>query len=86
MLAGHTKMTVLQAADRTRLEGDHVYVIPPGVNLSIRDGAIRLVDCQRVTAPRRPFDFFLQSLAKECGKQAICAVLSGTGDDGSRRN
>ncbi len=34
--------------------------------------------------PRRPIDIFLQSLAKECGKQAIGAILSGTGDDGSR--
>ena len=84
LLAGRTKMTVLQAADRTRLEGDHVYVIPPGVNLSIRDGAIRLAEMPPRQGPRRPIDIFLQSLAKECGKQAICAILSGTGDDGSR--
>ena len=84
LLAGRTKMTVLQAADRTRLEGDHVYVIPPGVNLSIRDGAIRLAEMPPRQGPRRPIDIFLQSLAKECGKRAIGAILSGTGDDGSR--
>ena len=84
LLAGRTKMTVLQAADRTRLEGDHVYVIPPGVNLSIRDGAIRIAQMLQRQGPRRPIDIFLQSLAKECGKQAIAAILSGTGDDGSR--
>ncbi len=84
LLAGRTKMTVLQAVDRTRLEGDHVYVIPPGVNLSIRDGAIRLAEMPPRQGPRRPIDIFLQSLAKECGKRAIGAILSGTGDDGSR--
>ena len=30
-----------------------------------------------------PFDFFLRSLAKDCGQRAICVVLSGTGSDGS---
>jgi two-component system CheB/CheR fusion protein len=84
LLAGRTKMTVLQPVDRMRLEGDHVYVIPPGVNLAIRDGAIRLSEMPPRRGPRRPIDIFLQSLAKECGKQAIAAILSGTGDDGSR--
>ena len=84
LLAGRTKMTVLQAVDRMRLEGDHVYVIHPGVNLSIRDGAIRLAEMPPRQGPRRPIDIFLQSLAKECGKRAIGAILSGTGDDGSR--
>src|SRR4029453_5299847 len=32
---------------------------------------------------RMPFDFFLRSLAQECGERAICAILSGTGTDGS---
>src|SRR4029079_4647427 len=32
---------------------------------------------------RMPFDFFLRSLAEECGERAICAILSGTGTDGS---
>ena len=42
LLAGHTAMTVLEAADGMPVERDHVYVIPPGVYLSIRDGALRL--------------------------------------------
>ena len=30
-----------------------------------------------------PFDFFLRSLAEDCGARAVCAVLSGSGADGS---
>ncbi len=30
-----------------------------------------------------PVDFFLRSLAEEYGERAICAILSGTGGDGS---
>ena len=47
LLAGHTPMTVQQAADGMPLEREHVYVIPPGVYLSIRDGALRLSKPQR---------------------------------------
>jgi len=30
-----------------------------------------------------PFDFFLNSLADNYGKRAVCVILSGTGNDGS---
>src|SRR5271166_1614322 len=42
LLAGHTPMTVQQAADGMPLEREHVYLIPPGTYLSIRGGALRL--------------------------------------------
>jgi two-component system CheB/CheR fusion protein len=34
LLAGHTRMTVCQAADGALLKPDHLYVIPPGTYLS----------------------------------------------------
>ena len=83
LLAGHTPMKVLQAADGMPLERDHVYLIPPGAYLAIRDGALRLSKPLERHGARMPFDFFLRSLAEECGERAICAILSGTGTDGS---
>jgi two-component system, chemotaxis family, CheB/CheR fusion protein len=83
LLAGHTAMTVLEAADRMPIERDHVYVIPPGAYLSIREGALRLTRPRERHGARMPFDFFLRSLAEDCGGRAVCAVLSGTGTDGS---
>ncbi len=83
LLADHTPMRVVQAADGMPVEQDHVYVIPPGVFLSIRGGALRLSGPRERHGARMPFDHFLRSLADECGSRAICAVLSGTGDDGS---
>ena len=35
LLAGHTPMTVEQAADGMMLEPEHIYLIPPGAYLSI---------------------------------------------------
>src|SRR4030081_741564 len=83
LLAGHTAMTVSEAVDGMPIEPDHVYVIPPGVYLSIGEGALRLTNPRERHGARMPFDFLLRSLAEECGARAVCAVLSGTGADGS---
>jgi len=83
LLASHTKMNVLQAADGMPLERKHVYVIPPATYLSIHGGALKLSVPRERHGARLPFDFFLRSLATECGERAICVILSGTGTDGT---
>ena len=83
LLAGHTAMTVLEAVDGMTVERDHVYVIPPGAYLAIRDGALRLTRPRERHGARMPFDFFLRSLAEDRGARTVCAVLSGSGADGS---
>ena len=70
-------------SDGMPLEPDHVYLIPPGAYLAMQSGALRLSKPRERHGARMPFDFFLRSLAKECGERAICAILSGTGTDGS---
>ena len=84
LLAGHTSMPVLLAADGMAVERERVYVIPPGVYLSVDDkGALRTSRPQARHGARLPFDFLLNSLAREYGARTICVVLSGTGADGS---
>ena len=83
LLSRHTAMTVLEAREGMRLEPDHVYIIPPGRYLAVRNGAIHLVRPPASQAVRMPFDFLLQSLAEEFGERAVCIVLSGTATDGS---
>ena len=84
LLAGHTSMPVLLAVDGMAIERERVYVIPPGVYLSADDrGALRISKPQARHGARLPFDFLLNSLAREYGGRAVCVVLSGTGADGS---
>ena len=83
LLGGHTPMKVLQATDGMKLERDHVYLIPPGTYFAIEGGTLRLSKPRERHGARMPFDFFLRSLAEECGERAMCAILSGTGADGS---
>src|SRR6202021_2832528 len=84
LLAGHTSMPVLLATDGMKIERERVYVIPPGVYLSVDEkGGLRLSRPQARRGARLPFDFLLNSLAREYGARAVCVVLSGTGADGS---
>jgi two-component system CheB/CheR fusion protein len=83
LVASHTRMKILQAADGAVVERDHVYVIPPATYLSISEGALHLSEPTERHGARLPFDFFLRSLAVESGSQAICVILSGTGTDGT---
>ena len=84
LLAGHTSMPVLLATDGMKIERERVYVIPPGVYLSVDGtGGLRLSEPQARHGARLPFDFLLNSLAREYGARAVCVVLSGNGADGS---
>ncbi|MGA7656726.1 MAG: chemotaxis protein CheB, partial [Methylocella sp.] len=84
LLAGHTSMPVVLAADGLKIERERVYVIPPGVYLSVDDkGALQISKPQARHGARLPFDFLLNSLAREHGPRTVCVVLSGTGADGS---
>src|SRR5579859_3361497 len=83
LLAPHTSMAVLQAVDGMAIEKDHLYVIPPGADLSISGGRINLSPPKARRGARFPFDHLLMSLAEECGENAFCVILSGTGTDGN---
>ncbi len=83
LLASHTRMPVKQAAEDVLIEPNRVYLIPPGVSLAIKHGKLRLTQPAERHGARMAFDFFLHSLAEDCGDRAICVMLSGSGTDGS---
>jgi two-component system CheB/CheR fusion protein len=83
LLTRHTSMKVQHAAEGMALAPDCIYVIPPGVYLSIRGGALHLSKPRERRGARMPFDFLLHSMADELGEHAVCVILSGTGADGS---
>jgi two-component system CheB/CheR fusion protein len=83
LLAARTAMTVVLAQDGMPVERGHVYVIPPGAYLSMREGRLRLSKLDGHHGVRLPFDHLLRSMALDCGRRAVCVVLSGGGADGS---
>ncbi len=83
LLGRETEMPVVQAADGTQLQPNHVYVSPPGENLAILGGTLHMMEVDAAKSPRRPIDHFFRSLAGDLHQRAIGIVLSGTGTDGS---
>ncbi len=83
LLAEHTKMPVLLAAEGMIVERDHIYVIPAGVYLSISTGALHLSQPTAPHGARMPVDFLFESMANDLGACAVSIILSGTGSDGT---
>lgn len=83
LLQRSTTMKVLQASDRQAVKPGHVYVIPPGSDLSILRGSLYLFPPVEPHGRRLPIDFFFQALAQDRGGRAIGIVLSGMGSDGT---
>lgn len=82
ILQKHTQMPVRQVIQSEKIQINHVYVIPPGQNLSVKNGILYLSPPTEPRGLRTPIDLFFHSLAEDQGKNAICLILSGTGSDG----
>ncbi len=78
-----SKMEVLQAKNRMKVQPNCVYVIPPNKSMSILKGALYLFEPTEVRGMRLPIDFFLRSLADDQAEFAVGIILSGMGSDGS---
>lgn len=83
LLGRYTTMKIHVAEDGMMTEPDHVYLIPPGHNLSIFHGRLLLDKQDQRNHLNLPIDIFFRSLAMDVEKRAIGIVLSGTGSDGT---
>src|SRR6266702_3110209 len=83
LLAKATEMPVRQVTDATPVEANHVYVIPPNVDMIISQGILRLTARTETRGYHMPIDRFLRSLAEDQGSNAIGVILSGTASDGT---
>jgi two-component system CheB/CheR fusion protein len=84
LLGRDTTMTIHRAEDGMMVEADSIYLLPPKKEMIIADGRLKVTDKDRSKGLALPIDMFLESLARECGSQAIAIILSGSGSDGSR--
>ena len=84
LLARAASMPVLEATNGTSVKPNHVYVIPPNVNMGIRQHRLRLTPRPAPPGLHTPIDFFMRSLAEDRDHRSIGVVLSGTASDGTR--
>ncbi len=83
LLQRGTAMQVIQVKDRTHVQPDCVYVIPPNSDMSILHGVLHLLAPVAPRGLRLPIDFFFRSLADDRQDQSIGVILSGMGSDGT---
>ncbi len=83
LLQRATAMKVVQVKDRTRVQPDCVYVIPPNKDMSILHGVLHLLDPVAPRGLRLPIDFFFRSLADDSEERSVGVILSGMGTDGT---
>lgn len=79
ILARHTPLRVVEAAEGMPVEMGYLYVIPPGTSMSLAERRIRLRPRDKSMGPPMPIDDLLDSLAKDQRSQAIGVILSGSG-------
>ena len=83
LLQRATTMRVAPVKDRTKVQPDCVYVIPPNRDMTILHGALHLFEPAAPRGLRLPIDFFLRSLAQDQREHSIGVILSGMGSDGT---
>lgn len=83
LLQRSTKMPVDEAIDSEVVEAEHVYVIPPGMNIALQRGRLRLTPQPARHGPVLPIDFFFRSVAEELRERSVGVILSGMGSDGT---
>ncbi len=83
ILSRKSSMPVREVRGPTPVEADHVYIIPPGMNLTIAGGVLETVPRPETGSRNMPIDGFLQALAKDRQNMAFAVILSGTASDGT---
>jgi chemotaxis methyl-accepting protein methylase/chemotaxis response regulator CheB/signal transduction histidine kinase len=84
ILSRQTQMPVSEVKDKTLVEQNHIYVIPPNTQMTIQSGVLMLTERTDANGPFHPIDYFLRSLAADQGSGAIAVILSGADGDGSQ--
>ena len=84
LIRRYTRLPVFEVEDGMVVRPNCIYIIPPGHDLALLNGALQLLESSEPRGQRLPIDFFFRSLAQEQRERAIGIVLSGTGSDGAQ--
>jgi two-component system CheB/CheR fusion protein len=83
LLAKATPMRVVSASDGAHVLPGYVYVMPPNVDLLIRNGTLRVEPRARSPGLPLSIDRFFQSLAVDQTSRAVGVLLSDASSDGT---
>src|SRR5579872_4519231 len=83
ILSRETSIPVEEVKHGVRVQPNHIYVMPEGMDLEIKGEVLQLIPREARPAPHMPIDRFFRSLATYHGSRAIGVILSGTASDGT---
>jgi chemotaxis response regulator CheB len=83
ILGKATSMRVQLITKGMSLQQNHLYVIPPNCDLTLRDEAFRLSGLSKPNGWPNVITVFLKSLAKTWTGKPVAVILSGSGSDGA---
>ncbi len=83
LLARCTSIPIHVAQNDMLVEKNNIYLLPPKMNMTIREGKLLLSEISDKRFLNLPIDIFFRSLAQDQQKNAISIILSGTGSDGT---
>jgi two-component system, chemotaxis family, CheB/CheR fusion protein len=83
LLGRSTKLPVSEVENGTRVEPNHIYVIPRNSEMTIRNSVLHLHPRDEGRGQHHSIDNFLRSLAEDQTNRAIAIILSGTATDGT---
>ncbi|TIQ63825.1 MAG: PAS domain-containing protein [Mesorhizobium sp.] len=78
-----TSIATQTASEASGIEPNRIYVVPPGVSVTVKDRSFHIEKMTTTRTKRTPIDDFFISLAMEQGENAAAVILSGTGSDGT---
>src|SRR5689334_10451111 len=83
ILSRATAMPVAEVRADTPVLPNHVYVSPPGMDITIEERVLRVAPRAEPRGQHRSVDHFLRSLATDQRHAAIGVILSGSATDGT---
>ena len=83
LLSRFTSIKIEVVTDGMTLKANHIYLIPPKMNMTIFHGVLYLNELSATRTLNLPIDIFFRSLAKDQEKNAVGIILSGAGSDGT---
>src|SRR5215207_9839978 len=84
VLAKKAKIPVLEAEDQMAVEPDFFYIVPPGKEMVLSDGAFSIANRPAEGYDYLPINRLFYSLAENYKEYAIGVVLSGADGDGAQ--
>lgn len=83
LLQKSTPMPAMQVTRRTKVEANHVYVVPPNRRILMTDTHLDTQQFEEPHGRRTPIDHFFRSMAASGHNDPVAIILSGGGTDGS---